>query len=158
MKPMDLAWLAGWLEGEASFYYTCRGNSTRIIVQVFSTDLDVLQKAAVLMGSKGVTTIPPRECRGTQWKSKGGSRIEVQGEPAADLMRLLLPFMGARRTEQITGALEKWESRPNKPKEKLCACGCGHTVFGGVRVLYANRETNTCAQRAFRARQKEIAA
>lgn len=158
MTQIELAWLAGWLEGEASFYYILsHGNSPRIVVQVFSTDLDVLQKASALMGAKNIITIPPRDCRGTQWKSKGGWRTEVQGDAAANLMRELLPFMGARRTEQITAALEKWEARPTKPVEKLCACGCGRTVFGGSRLIYARRN-GVCAQRAYKARQKEKAA
>lgn len=155
MTPTELAWLAGWLEGEASFYYILsHGNSPRIIVQVFSTDIDVLQKASALMGAKNIINIPPRECRGTQWQSKGGWRTEVQGEAAAELMRKLLPFMGVRRTEQITGALEKWEARPTKPVEKLCACGCGRTLFGGSRMIYARRN-GVCAQRAYKARRKE---
>ena len=159
MTRDELCWLAGWLEGEASFYYIIsNGNSPRIIIQVFSTDLDILQKAAAVMGAKSIITIPPRECRGTQWKSNGGFRTEVQGDVAADLMRLLLPFMGKRRTQQITSALEKWEARPSKPMKKLCACGCGREVFGGRRMLYAQRETGACAMRAFRARQKKIAA
>lgn len=157
MTRDELCWLAGWLEGEASFYYiVSTGNSPRIVIQVFSTDLDVLQKAARLMGAKKMTTIPPRECRGTQWKSNGGFRIDVQQEIAASLMRDLLPFMGERRTGQIKNALQKWEDRPTKPILKMCACGCGREVFGGLRVLYA--KTSTCGTRAYRARQKEKAA
>lgn len=157
MKRDELSWLAGWLEGEASFYYTEHGRNTRIIIQIFSTDIDVLQKAMGLMQTKSLTRIPPRECRGTQWKSNGGYRTEIQGEPAATLMRMLLPSMGIRRTEQITKALAKWEARFNKPIEKLCACGCGRLIFNGPRQIYARTETGACAMRAFRARKRESA-
>lgn len=56
MTQIELAWLAGWLEGEGSFYYILsHGNSPRILIQVFSTDIDVLQKASRLMESKAIT-------------------------------------------------------------------------------------------------------
>lgn len=156
MTRDELCWLAGWLEGEGCFYYNMsKGNCPRAIVQVFSTDLDVLQKAAKLMGSKRITEIPPRKQTATQWISNGGYRAEVQGETAAQLMRDLLPLMGKRRSEKIKETLEKWESRPSRPMKKMCACGCGQEVFGGRRILYANRETGTCAMRVFRARAKE---
>lgn len=159
MTRDELCWLAGWLEGEACFYYVMhKRNSPRIVLQAFSTDLDVLQKVARLIGAKGIATIPPRKQTATQWKSNGGYRAEIQADAAAALMRVLLPLMGERRSAKIRETLEKWEARPSKPVEKLCACGCGQGVFGGRRILYANRETGSCAMRAFRARQKEIAA
>lgn len=158
MTRDELCWLAGWLEGEGTFYASeTKGNSPRAVIQVFSVDRDTIEKAARLMGGR-ITVIKPRECRGTQWKSQGGLRAEVGGEPAAALMRQLLPFMGQRRTAQITKALSFWESRSSRPVSKLCACGCGQEIFGGRRLLYANRKTGSCAMRAFRARQKEIAA
>jgi hypothetical protein len=159
MTRDELCWLAGWLEGEGCFYYAMsKGSSPRAIVQVFSTDLDVLQKAARLMGTDRFTKIPPRKMTGNQWKSNGGHRIQLGGDQAADLMRLLLPLMGKRRSEQIKTALEKWDNRPSKPMKKLCACGCGREVFGCRRILYARRETSACAMVAFRARQKQVAA
>lgn len=154
MTGFELIWLAGWLEGEGSFYYILStGNSPRIVVQVFSTDLDVLKKAQALMGAKTITLIKPRPMTGTQWKSNGGYRTEVQGETAAALMRSLLPFMGRRRTQQINDALEKWEERPTKPILKPCACGCGREVFAGCRTIYAR--PGPCAQAAYRARQRQ---
>lgn len=157
MTREELCWLAGWLEGEGTFYYSMsKGNSPRIVIQVFSTDVDVLQKAHRLMGSKGLTKIPPKKLRGDRWTSNGGHRTEVQGEVAAALMRKLLPFMGKRRSEQIKAALDAWEVRPSKPMLKPCACGCGRMVYGGRRILYAQRP-GACATRAYRARQKALA-
>jgi hypothetical protein len=155
MNREDLCWLAGWLEGEGCFYYIMsKGNSPRIMVQAFSTDLDVLQKVAGLMGSKGISRIPPREKTATRCKGNGGYRTEIQADAAAQLMRELLPLMGKRRSEKINETLEKWEARPSKPMKKLCACGCGREVFGGRRILYARR-SGACAQRAYLARQAE---
>lgn len=154
MTRDERCWLAGWLEGEGCFYYVMhKGNSPRIIVQVFSTDLDVLQKAAKLMGSKSIRKIPPRKQTATQWMSNGGHRTEVQGEPAAQLMRELLPLMGRRRSDQIKLTLEKWEARPSKPIKKMCACGCGQEIFGGRRTLYARQTAGACAQKVYRAKR-----
>lgn len=153
MNRDDLIWLAGWLEGEGTFYYIHSSvNSAALKIQAFSTDRDVIEKVARLLGDRHITTIPPRECRGTQWKSNGGNRTELGGEPAAALMRALLPFMGLRRTEQIKKALARWDANPNRHVEKLCACGCGRTVVGGYKVLYARETAPKCRQRAFRAR------
>ena len=140
-------------------YAEHKSNYPRIIIQAYSTDLDVLEKVARLIGAKGVRKMPPRKANAYgNGKSNGGYRTEVQSDAAAELMRKLLPLMGKRRSAKIKQALAAWESRPNKPIEKLCACGCGRPVFGGVRVLYARRETAACAMNAFRKRQKEAAA
>lgn len=159
MTKLELAWLAGWLEGEGTFYYHMpkSGDSPRIAIQAFSVDLEPIEKVANLMGAR-IYGIKPRPCRGTQWTSHGGLRVELQQEPAAALMRELLPLMCSRRAKQITDALAAWETRANKPKDKPCACGCGRMIYGGPRMLYARGKTGACAMRAFRARQRELAA
>jgi len=149
MTPQELGWLAGWLEGEGTFYYTKSKSSPTVIIQVFSVDLDVIEKAAALMRGK----IYFIKARGP---SQSGYRIHLESLPAVELMQNLLPFMGKRRTAQIELALEGWRTRPNKPVEKLCACGCGRAVFGRPRIIYARRETGACAMMAFRARQKQV--
>lgn len=152
MTRDELIWLAGWLEGEGCFLYSeHKNNSPKIIIQVFSTDYDVIERAAKIMQSKRVRTMPPRN------QSNGGYRTEVQANRAAELMQMLLPFMGKRRSSKIRECLEKWDARPSRPMEKLCACGCGQTIFAGRRTLYAAATSGACAQRAYRARQKEIA-
>lgn len=159
MSPVELAWLAGWLEGEGCFFYSeTKSNSPKIMIQVYSTDLDIIQRAAVLMLAKRVRVMPPRKANAAgNGKSNGGFRTEIQADAAANLMRELLPMMGKRRSEKIREALDGWNSRPSRPMIKPCACGCGKTIFAGRRTLYASR-TGSCAMRAFRARQKEIAA
>jgi hypothetical protein len=154
MTEQELCWLAGWLEGEGTFF--CQKarprNGVRLIIQAFSVDEDVIQKAAEIMGAN-IYNIKPRECRGTQWKSQGGKRLDLQAEAAAVVMKAILPFMCERRKAQIEKALHSWDQRSNKPTEKLCVCGCGQNVFGGPRIMYASRTTSACATRAYRKRQ-----
>lgn len=150
MTNEELHWLAGWLEGEGTFYFTLTKSSPTVIIQVFSVDRDVLERGASLMGAK-IYYIKPRG------RSQEGYRAHLESLPAVELMRKLLPLMGARRTIQIGIALEAWRTRPNKPTQRLCACGCGREIFGRPRILYAQRETGACAMRAFRARQRAAA-
>lgn len=151
MSPEELCWLAGWLEGEGTFYFTKSKSSPTVIVQVFSIDYDVIERAALLMGAK-IYSIKPRG------HSQGGFRANLESGPAADLMEKLLPLMGIRRKAQIKLALEGWSTRSNRPVNKLCACGCGREVYGRPRLIYARRETGACAMVAYRARQKQAVA
>jgi hypothetical protein len=151
VNQIELSWLAGWLEGEGTFYYTTTKSSPTVVIQVFSIDFDVIEKAAGIMCAK-IYSIKPRG------NSQGGFRVHLESQPAVDLMEWILPFMGVRRTAQIKLAIESWHTRPNKPVNKLCACGCGREIFGRPRIIYARRETGACAMAAFRQRQKEIAA
>jgi hypothetical protein len=156
MTHEELCWLAGWLEGEGCFCFKDSPRGARILVQVFSTDLDVLERAATLMMSTNILTIPPRACVGTQWKSRGGWRTEVQGQKAADLMRLLLPLMGRRRSAAISAALNGWDNRRSKPITKQCACGCGAEFVAGPRRVYLNRNHNIRAWRKGRRRYTTV--
>lgn len=95
MKPADRYWLAGLLEGEGSFTYhrQTRGRYVpKVIVRM--TDLDVVERAAALMGSRIHTQ-----------KRLGGHKdlhgTAVTGKRAVRLMRSLLPLMGERRSTQI---------------------------------------------------------
>ena len=153
MTREELCWLAGWLEGEGCFFWgLVKGRNPRLSIQAFSTDFDVLQKVGALLDAPSIIRMKPRH------RSNGGYRVTVEGECAAQLMRELLPLMGQRRSAKIRDILEKWDTRATRPMKKLCACGCGREIFGGIRLIYARRETNACAMSAFRARQKRMAA
>jgi hypothetical protein len=105
----ELAWLAGLLEGEGSFFlrklYRRPKNSpawTQLIphIQVGMTDHDVVKRVADLMGV-GVTLRSEPSRRG-----KAIFATALSGWRADRLMRRLLPMMGKRRSGQIKTALE----------------------------------------------------
>lgn len=157
MTNEELHWLAGWLEGEGSFYFIDVNNdnnkSPRVCVTGFSVDKDSIEKVAALMGAS-IYFHKAHVRKNTDYVCKGGWRAHLEGQKAVDLMTVLLPLMGKRRSEQIKAALIAWENRRNKPVAKLCACGCGRAVFGGPRVLYSKEPGAWCGQRAYRERRK----
>lgn len=95
MSRDDLIWLAGLLEGEGTFDLH-RGRYPRI--RVGMSDRDVVGRAATLMGSSVRLSLKPAPM-------KAMFHAEVSGTRAADLMRALLPHMGARRSAKIAEVL-----------------------------------------------------
>lgn len=91
----DLLWLAGLLEGEGAFDLH-RGRYPRI--RLGMTDRDTVGRAASLMDSKIRLTLRPTPNKPT-WHA------EISGEKAAAIMREILPFMGARRSQKIAEIL-----------------------------------------------------
>lgn len=91
----DLLWLAGLLEGEGSFD-AHRGKYPRI--RLAMTDRDVVGRAASLMDAKIRLSLHPLPAKAT-WHT------EISGARAAEIMRLILPHMGARRSQKIAEVL-----------------------------------------------------
>ncbi|UVK59046.1 LAGLIDADG endonuclease [Microbacterium phage Cen1621] len=91
----DLLWLAGLLEGEGTFDLQ-RGIYPRI--RLAMTDRDIVGRAASLMDTGIRLQHRPAPASST-WHA------EVQGPRAAAIMRELLPFMGARRSQRIADVL-----------------------------------------------------
>lgn len=91
----DLLWLAGLLEGEGTFDLH-RHRYPRI--RLGMTDRDVVGRAASLMDSKLRLALHPAPVQPT-WHA------EISGERAAAIMREVLPFMGARRSQRIAAVL-----------------------------------------------------
>lgn len=91
----DLIWLAGLLEGEGTFD-AHSGKYPRI--RVAMTDRDVVGRAASLFGTQVRLTLNRAPSKAT-WAAR------VQGAPAAEIMRLILPHMGTRRSAKIAEIL-----------------------------------------------------
>lgn len=102
-----LFWLAGFLEGEGSFF--CNKQKS-LRVSAASTDKDVIKYLAWIVDDGRLT--------GPYQPSYPGSKQmwywHAQGQEAADLMRLLRPLMSLRRKKQITAALRSWDGRGRK--------------------------------------------
>ena len=99
MRRQDLYWLAGYLEGEGTFFYHSLSYTARIGLQ--STDLDVIDRAAKLMGAVAHGPLKRGTRRKPIWY------VQVYGGNARKLMSKLLPLLGNRRKKQITDALAK---------------------------------------------------
>jgi hypothetical protein len=108
MKDIDVAWLAGLLEGEGCFTFN---SSPFIALQM--TDLDVMEKATKLMGCK----LRPSKLKENR---KQVYRTSLHAAKALELMRLILPFMGLRRSEKIREVMALAAARTGPLKGEKC--------------------------------------
>lgn len=94
----DLIWLAGLLEGEGTFdLHKARYPRIRLGM----ADRDVVGRAATLIGASIRMTLSTQE-------HKPMFHTELSGARAAELMALLLPHMGARRSSKIGEILGRY--------------------------------------------------
>lgn len=108
LKPTEVAWLAGLLEGEGSF--TTRSNGTtlnaagepkrypRIVLAM--TDVDVVSKAARMMGSYAPKRHKASTNKPLYWTELGRTK------DVAALGRRLLPHLGSRQGQRLKGLMD----------------------------------------------------
>lgn len=115
MDERDRYWLAGLLEGEASFMKPAPSAPNKPIIRLQMTDRDVVARAAILMGVK---------CSEHQWSKRYADKdwkptfmATVKGIRAVQLMRDLYPLLGERRQAQIDRALAAYTPRQPKISE-----------------------------------------
>lgn len=114
MVSVELAWLAGLLEGEGCFkiFQDTRPKldgtrSWRYAVYIKMTDLDVLERARDI---GGVGTICTANSPSKPEHYKPSWQWQVQrNTDALWLMRTILPYMGTRRSAKIHEILEHSE-------------------------------------------------
>lgn len=102
LKLIDAAWLAGLLEGEASF--DVRGPGNRLRIRLAMTDRDVVERAARLLDPHPDSPTP----RLSLVMEEGAKALwvtSVGGDRAAEVAKAILPFMGARRSARIAETL-----------------------------------------------------
>src|SRR5690606_2397730 len=97
----ELYWLAGLVEGEGTADLHS-GKYPRLRVSM--SDADVVGRVAGLFGTEARCSLPNRGYK-PMWHAR------IQGQPAADLIRQLLPLMGARRASKFAEVLGAWELR-----------------------------------------------
>ena len=104
MTDLQIAWIAGWLEGEG--YFALRGTRKQYAtVVVDSVDEDTIRKAHTLTGVGNVYGPYTRKNPGNKqplWKWA----ITAHGD-AISLMEQVLPHMSSRRARQIRAVLQR---------------------------------------------------
>lgn len=121
MTETELAWLAGFLEGEGSFIFHTKPNkgyiTKQFIVQAVSVDEDVVRHAASLCAAR--VSGPYRygaEHHQPYYRMMLARRYEV-----LNLLHSLRPLMGQRRRAQIDSMLQADLDHPRRtpgPKRK----------------------------------------
>lgn len=107
IDAIDLAWLAGLLEGEGYFAINKdKSNSGKIYysprIELVMTDLDVIEKVANLTSRK-IRIQPAKD------NKKESYRITICGKFAIELMQSIKPYMGDRRSNKIEEIFSFWK-------------------------------------------------
>lgn len=100
--PIDIAWLAGLVEGEGNISI----NGRSFTIRVKMTDQDVIAHASELLGGKVYPSRVPLNRR-PQWLT------QVKGATAAGWAMTLYPWLGLRRRQQVRDALAYWRRQGN---------------------------------------------
>lgn len=115
MTKIELAWLAGILEGEGSFLMGSPSGPYRIKISLQMTDEDIILRAAKLMGVSSIHHYV-RSNKKTHKVYKPIWGITLGGSKAVLLMNKLYPIMGYRRQQQILRTITNWKANPNPRK------------------------------------------
>ncbi len=102
LTSVQSAWLAGLLDGEGCF--DAPRNNPRVRVKM--ADHDVVLRAAELMDAH--VHVEP----GRLPHHRACMVAQAHGDKAIAVMRAVLPHLGARRTEKVTGIITAHGSRP----------------------------------------------
>ena len=102
-NDVDFHWMVGLLEGEGCFMVPAPSQlRSQVRIDFKMCDKDIMDRAASLLGTSAI-----RVCRTNIKPSyKDIYRIVIGGSKAAAIMRLILPYMGERRSAQIRRALD----------------------------------------------------
>ncbi len=102
ITPIDVAWLAGLVEGEGNIGI----NGRSLTIRIKMSDHDVILRAAELLGGK-VYPAPVAEGRRPQWLT------QVKGSIAASWAMTLYPWLGIRRRQQVRDGMAHWRRQGN---------------------------------------------
>lgn len=92
---VEIAWVAGLLEGEGCFFLT-KGNV--LVIQLKMVDKDVVNKAALIMISNNFRL---REYHDGNPNHNKTYTMRISGYNAYKWMKILRPYMGLRRSAKI---------------------------------------------------------
>ena len=112
-RELDIAWLAGILEGEGYFSIerdtTGYHDVTVIRIVLTMTDYDIVERSARIMGAPRVIHVK----RPASYKEtcKPQYRAKISGDRAIGVLREILPYMGQRRSARIKDQIAAHESR-----------------------------------------------
>jgi hypothetical protein len=105
MNPIDLAWLAGYLEGEGCFHIRSVQRRSPSM-HAATTDKDIAEKVARLFGVSVSTLVRPTVTGKTVYN------VRLGGDRSIEMMQALRPYMGLRRSARIDEVLRLALSRP----------------------------------------------
>lgn len=112
MQPdaITTAWLAGLFEGEGNMYIAPSGNVTLTITM---TDRDIIERLYTIYPGQKIHVIQPKRTSANGEKSKIAYVWRVgKSEQVREILNLLLPHFGNRRSIMARKILEHLDTRP----------------------------------------------
>ena len=106
----EVAWIAGLLEGEGTFYMQ---SNRYLTLQYGSSDLDIVYRVAGIMKSHNKITEHKSKFR-DGYIRKRHYRVTLSGILAAQWMMTIYPLMGVRRKAKIKEILIVWKAYHRK--------------------------------------------
>jgi hypothetical protein len=129
MNDLNIAWLAGLFEGEGSIE---NRPGKAFCINIGSTDEDVIMHVAAIteVGHLRHAQTLPSGRKFFVWRVS-------KAQDAISLLRKILPFLGARRTERALAMLEKFNAAPLPPRDSP-NCKRGHPLVkrGRQRICH----------------------
>lgn len=107
----DIAWVAGLIEGEGYIGNHYDNEYPRIAIAM--TDLDVLIRAAEILGATTVRT--KKLCKGGV---KPQFHVRIGGRLAIEWCMTIYPLMGERRQERIRELIDRWRNFRSTRKKR----------------------------------------
>lgn len=132
ISAIDIAWIAGLLEGEGCFMHRRNGD---LVVEITMTDCDIIDRIHALLkcGARKERQLP-------SGKTAYGWSLTNQRQ-AAGLMMTLLSLMGERRAAKIKECLKECLAKP-LPQGQRTHCSHGHPLSGdNLRIFHEGKYT-----------------
>ncbi len=140
ISVIDIAWAAGFLEGEGSF--GCYGIRTRktpnIRVAASQVQAEPLERLKHLFGGSIHHLRAHKEGQSDyfQWA--------ISSSRAMGVMMTLFRLMSPRRQTQIRAALTMWMDYPSRPRQNRATCRSGHHLWTAENIIGFGTNKRTC--------------
>ena len=127
LKTIDIAWAAGFMEGEGSFMQS-RTCPYMEVAQVQREPLDRLQS---MFG--GTVSLHKRKNKGPTGKWNDFYRWTLYGNAAAGVMMTFFSLMSPKRKDQIEAVINAWKARGLRGSHhrNMTQCKAGHPYTDG---------------------------
>jgi len=140
---LDVAWLAGLIEGEGCFVVSSPGRRRHMTMALGMTDRDVVERAARLMGSRVRLERRAMPNRKALW------RTDVHGYRAVAWMMTLYSLLGQRRRARIAESLAAWRAsrRRTQGNPPDCHPDRRHHAYGMCAQCWSHSEKRRAMRR-----------
>lgn len=155
VRLRDLAWAAGFLDGEGCFFRHCKGREARGLGYTVALEAAQVQKWPLellhTMFGGSLSIYHQRSKQGEYWKWR------VYGPRAAGIMMTLYCLLSPKRQSEIMATVKPWRNKPPHSRYKLeCVNGHAFDAINTRHVSYSHqrRICKQCARDA-QARYRE---